>query len=472
MSDLMIPLLEQGHLYEQIYQYIKKEIIEGRLVTGEKLPSSRTLAMQLQIARSTVNLAYDQLLAEGYLESVPCKGYFVAALSEEYYQQLGEVEEKKEIEPEKEYGVSFSPFGIDLDSFPFSIWKKMHKEIMAEAGRNLLTLGHPQGEESLRKTLAQYLLASRGVKAKPEQILIGAGNDFLLLVLRLLLGRQSTIAFESPTYKKAYDMFLAGRMPIRIVEMDEAGMRVDKLQETEANIAYVMPSHQFPTGVVMPIGRRMELLKWASQREDRYIIEDDYDSEFRYKGKPIPALQGIDQADKVIYMGTFSKSIAPSLRISFLVMPQSLLKKYKNAVGSMSTTVSKMDQAILENFMTSGAFERHLNRMRKLYKGKHDLLLELLKDFSPWFQIKGENAGSHILLQATFPVEEGWLKSRAEAAGIKVYCLSEYWVEKEVTYPFPPTIILGYAGLSEDKMKEGIETLKKVWNLRGETHVI
>ena len=232
------------------------------------------------------------------------------------------------------------------------------------------------------------------MNCRTEQIIVGAGNDYLLMLLSVILGRGHKVAMENPTYISAYRCFAKLGYAMCTISMDEAGMRPAELEKSGADLAYIMPSHQFPMGMVMPMKRRMQLLAWASRENGRYLIEDDYDSEFRYKGRPIPALQGNDTEGKVIYLGTFSRAIAPSIRISYMVLPETLLPAYEENGRCFSATVSKTDQKILEEFMRSGAFERHLNRMRAQYKGKHDLLIRLLKEFGREYTVSGENAAS------------------------------------------------------------------------------
>ena len=445
MNELTIPidLSSKLHIYQQIYEYIRSEILEGRLIQGERLPSSRALATYLQISRSTVNLAYEQLMAEGYLESFRGKGYFVAKIETVLHLEKEKKQAFQEEMRESKYKYHFTPNGIDMSEFPYQTWRRITKEVLNSDRKELFALGHPQGDRNLRETIAQYLFAARGVICRAEQIVVGAGNDYLLILLQMLLKKDSILAFENPTYTKAYHIFENLGYETRLVGMDESGIKVEDLEECGANMAYVMPSHQFPTGIVMPVGRRNELLKWAYAKEGRYLIEDDYDSEFRYRGKPIPALQGMDHEGKVIYIGTFSKVIAPTIRVSYMVLPESLLEIYKERGRLISTTVSRIDQQILEEFIRCGAFERHLNRMRKIYKGKHDLLLEYLKPYQKMFKVKGDHAGSHILLSARQNVLEEELRRKAEEAGIKIYCLSDYILQCEMETNYPPTIILG-----------------------------
>ena len=464
-------------LYEQIYDHIKQEIRVGRLSVGERLPSTRSLAEYLQIARSTVDLAYEQLVSEGYIEARPYKGYFVCRVEELF--QFTEAEGKGQ-QPERRMPVShdvklaqngagkteadvlydFSPTKIDMSHFPFSVWKKITKNILSDSNAKLFSQGNSQGDMGLRETIAKYLHSSRGVNCRPEQIIIGAGNDYLLMLLEKIIGEKVRIAMENPTYLRAYKIFESFGWPITTVDMDEYGMQVSGLNKTDARLVYVMPSHQYPTGTVMPIGRRNELLKWAGKEQDRYLIEDDYDSEFRYKGKPIPSLQASDQRGKVIYIGTFSKSIAPAIRVSYMVLPEKLLRQYRERCHFYSTTVSRIDQKILDEFIRDGYFERYLNKMRKFYKDKHDLLMELLKPFGDQFEITGENAGLHLLLTAKNGASEENLIRKAAAEGVKVYGLSDSFIDKKAD---SSTVIIGYGGMSEENMRQGMERLRSAW---------
>ncbi|MGN0377320.1 MAG: PLP-dependent aminotransferase family protein [Suilimivivens sp.] len=469
-------------MYQQIYEYIRNEIREGKLQRNEKLPSTRSLAEYLQVARSTVDSAYSQLLAEGYILSKPCKGYFVCGVdelfdlsdagkekSQERTMPLQNCEEadhevKKGKADHGRIDFDFSPHAISMKYFPFATWKRITREILVDANSEMFALGDPKGDRELRTTISRYLHSARGVSCEPEQIIVGAGNDYLLMLLEKILGRHVPIAMENPTYRRAYRVFQSFAYEIKTVPMDENGIRVKELQRSGAKVAYVMPSHQYPTGVVMPIGRRLELLKWAEQEEDRFLIEDDYDSEFRYKGKPIPALQASDRSGKVIYIGTFSKSIAPAIRVGYMVLPMTLLKKYEENCGFYASTVSRIDQRILNEFIKDGYFERYLNKMRKIYREKHDFLMERLKTFEKGFAVSGENAGLHVLLTSKKGIPEEELLNAARRMGIKLYGLSDTLVEtagqkKEKS----GTILLGYGALSTEEIAQGIELLKKAW---------
>lgn len=451
-------------LYEQIYHFIKEEIQTGKILSGEKLPSTRALCRFLEVSRSTVELAYEQLLSEGYIESEPYRGYFVSELEGLYQLKVAKPLMSETVDQQKEkYQYDFSPNGVDLNSFPYNAWRKLSKESLVDDQAELFRLGHPQGEWGLRNAISNYLHQARGVNCTPEQIVVGAGNDYLLMLLSTVIGQNHKVALENPTYRQAYRLFENLSYDVCTVDMDEKGMQVSELAHSDADIAFVMPSHQYPLGIVMPIKRRMELLRWAEE-EDRYIIEDDYDSEFRYKGKPIPALQGYDNHEKVIYIGTFSKSIAPAIRMSYLVLPPKLLEIYRRKSSFLSSTVSRVDQLILQKFIEEGYYERHLNKTRALYKSRHDTLLNALRGMEPAVKISGENAGVHLLLTFQNGMKERELIEQGKRAGIKVYGLSEYYVT-----PRPEalaTILLGYANMREESIRKAVELLKEAWKFK------
>jgi len=468
MYDMTIELHADSDkcLYEQIYDYIKTEIKDGKLFAGERLPSTRSLAEYLQVARSTVEYAYEQLLSEGYIEARPYRGYFVCAMEELFrMEETGKSPAEEQKSPEKEqertvWEYNFSPHEIDMSGFPFGVWKKITRNILTDGNSELFARGEAQGDYDLRETISRYLHSSRGVNCRPEQIIVGAGNDYLLMLLEKILGRHVRIAMENPTYIRTFRIFQSFAYDIVTVDMDENGMRTDCLTEENVRAAYVMPSHQFPMGIVMPIGRRLELLKWAAGGTDRYLIEDDYDSEFRYYGKPIPALQASDKQGKVIYIGTFSKAIAPAIRVSFMVLPPALLERYRRDCSFYSCTVSRIDQRILNVFIRDGYFERHLNKMRKIYRAKQELLLHCLEAFKSSYTISGENTGLHLILTARGDVEEAELLRRAEKEGVKVYGLSESMVEESDR---KATVLIGFGGLSQEQIVEGMKRLQRAW---------
>lgn len=476
--ELIVPLNVQGDrpLYEQIYQYIKDEIRKGNIRPEKQLPSSRELAKSLKVSRSTTQLAYEQLVSEGYLEAVPRKGYFAASLDGIFppvaRSDAARTDQEKELSAgvkqenargqlfHEKFEVDFSPRGIDLEGFPYATWRKISRAVLKEEDRDLFLKGEPQGDLILREAIRDYLHAARGVNCDVSQIVIGAGNEYLLMLLSQLIGKDAVIAMENPTYRQAYRVLSGVGHRVLPVEIDKNGFCVKELAGQDVQAAYVMPSHQFPTGIVMPVRRRQELLSWAEEQPRRYLIEDDYDSEFRYKGKPIPALQGMDQNGRVIYMGTFSKAIAPAIRVGYMVLPETLLSVYLEKGRFYSSTVSRVDQRILASFIAGGYFERHLNRMREIYKGKHDVLLGELKPLEKRFEITGEFAGLHVLLKDREKEPERQLLEKAAEKKVRVYGLSGFYME-EAQAKETSTIVLGYAGLTEEEIRKGVNFLRE-----------
>lgn len=446
-------------VYTQIYKYIRKEIESGRLGCQDKLPSTRTLAQHLLVSRNTIDMAYGQLMDEGYIEAFPKRGYFVCDISTNLMPIDTSANKTAQDTPlAASWDFEFSPYGVDLENFPYGTWRKTMRDILYDdRNTQLFESGHCQGDLEFRQAIAAYLHQSRGVLCTPEQIIVGAGVDYLLLLLSQLLGPSTIFAMENPSYKQAWRILTHLHFNVIPIPLDKYGMDTKKLGQSAANVAYVTPSHHFPMGIVMPIGRRQELLAWASGHEDRYIIEDDYDSEFRYKGRPIPSLQGIDTRHKVIYLGTFSKAIAPSMRISYLVLPPKLLKIYWEHYSFYSNTVPRTEQKQMTEFIRQGHFERHLNRMRIIYKAKRDYILKALEPYHKIIKISGENSGLHLLIQFLDGRNEEKLLSLANAHKLRIFGLSEYFSVPEAALEESSTIILGYASLTSKELHLGIQ---------------
>lgn len=469
-------------LYVQIYQKIQQQILEGTLTAGSKLPSTRSLSTHLGVSRNTVDTAYYQLQAEGYIDAAPKSGFYVCDNRPEQRMRQtsfsrtspgdsstappmdSSIAPSPDKPAEKQHSPSapdchydFSPSAIDISHFPFSVWKKLSRQCLMEE-QELFLLGENAGDASLRQAICDYVRFSRQVQCEPEQIIVGAGVDFLLQMLSITFRQQglTEITMENPGYMQAAYIFRNNGLNLSAGSLDERGLTLSSLSP-ETQIAYVTPSHQYPLGIVMPFGRRKELLSWAGEAPDRYIIEDDHDSEFRYKGKPIPSLQGMDQQERVIYMGTFSKAITPAIRVGYLILPPSLLPSYQRICGHYSCTVSRLDQAILSRFLSEGYFEKHLNRMRKIYRRKHDLVLSCLQPLLEQYglRIRGENAGLHLVLElpSQGPSEEE-LIHRAAQAGIRLYGLRQHYLH-DIYQPIS-AVLLGYSNLSEEEIKKGI----------------
>ena len=338
---------------------------------------------------------------------------------------------------------------------PFSSWARLTKEAVYEHP-DLLQRGHPQGDLPLRVALADFLSQYRGVRCHPDQILLGAGADWLLSTLLQLLPEHRTVGLEDPGYPSAYDTVAhLGRTAVPI-PVDESGLEPDALEASGVGLAYVTPSHQFPMGMTMPAARRSRLLRWAAAAEGRWLIEDDYDSEFRHASRPIPAMQGLDTQGRVIYLGTFSRSIAPSIRVAYMILPLPLLERYRDRFPRAACTVSRFEQETLRRFIVGGLYGRHLRRAGSLYRKKCALLAEELSRI-PGARLSGQQAGLHFLL--TVPTyHEAELVARAAAQRVRVHPLSQYC---HTAAPTPSTLVLGYAGLSPNDIPRAAAALRQ-----------
>ena len=348
-------------IYLYLYECIKKDIERGVLPKNTKLPSKRMLAEHLKISVLTVENSYFLLQNEGYIYSAVRSGYFVSDI-EDLLIQPKKAEIIKKEQKTAQYFMDFCENITNLEHFPHSVWTKIIRKELTE-NSSLLKRPPSQGVYSLRKELSDYLYRYRGMTIMPEQIIIGAGTEYLYGLLIKILGKDSIYAVEDPGYSKISQIYNAESVETAFVELDEQGISIERLRKSKANVVHVSPSHHFPTGIVMPIKRRYELLNWANEIPNRYIIEDDYDSEFRYSGKIIPTMQGIDNGEKVVFINTFSKTISPGIRISYMVLPMHLISIFKQKLSFYSCTVSSIDQYVLATFIREGYFERHINRM-------------------------------------------------------------------------------------------------------------
>ena len=449
-------------LYVQIYQQIKQQIRSGTLPENFRLPSKRQLAAQMQISVNTVSAAYSQLVSEGFLAAKPQRGFFVCSLDELIQTEPTDEKQPQPLSARPSVLVDFSINDVARDKFPFQTWRKAMNKCFNEYDPDLLTSTPPQGDYQLRQAIARYLYQARGVSCTAEQIIIGAGNDNLLQMLSYILDSSCTIGMENPVYHQAKHFFQ--RMGHRVVPVpvDEHGMQVEPLEGRDNIAIYVTPSHQFPLGITMPVSRRIKLLNWTQEGSSRYIIEDDYDSEFRYNSRPVPALQSLDHNSRVIYLGTFSKSIAPSLRISYMVLPRPLLKQYLEQYLFFPSAVSRFEQAVLHEFITSGHFETHLNKMRKLYRTRGQDLAQALSIFDRQIQISGEGAGLYLTVQLKNGLTETEMCQRAEAYGVKVYPISPYF-SGDVPDEHQSKVLLGFGALNREQMQQGVNLLYQAW---------
>ncbi|MEH6935255.1 PLP-dependent aminotransferase family protein [Bacillus sp. JJ783] len=462
--DLTIPLQLESKIpiYLQIYEYMKREISQGSLPAGTRLPSHRNLAVQLNVSRITVESAYQQLLAEGYVESKPKRGIFVAEVDIDIIQKSENIASHKTKNTIEElYDYDCSQGLIDQTAFPITNWKRALHETLCQYEDKLFSKEDPQGEFVLREHISKYLYHARGVHSSPDQIIIGAGTQPLLWLLLQLLGSKKEYGIENPGFHRITAMIQSADLPIHPIPLDDKGIHISALRESGANVAYVTPSHQFPLGIIMPLSRRLELLKWANDCGG-YIIEDDYDGEFRYVGKPIPSLQGLDSKERVIYMGTFSKSFLPSLRMGYIVLPPHLLRAYKELGGMFKQTVSTLQQLAFATFIQKGDWERHINRIRTLYKRKHISLVKSVTDeMGAHIHILGEQSGLHIVLHVHNGMNEQELIHAAAKQRIKLYPLSTYdsiHNLREASF-----VLLGFGSIPEDCIETVVKLLKRVW---------
>ena len=448
-------------LYIQIYEKIKANILGGTLGKDERLPSKRAFAKNLGVSVITVENAYNQLLSEGYIYSVAKSGYFVSAIYAPFPSEKKEV--KNIISPvqSKTYKYDFASNGVRASNFPVSVWKRLLKEAF-ENPREVMLPSDAGGINELRTALCKHLKEYRNMSVSPEQIIIGAGTEYLYSLIIQLLGFDKTYATENPGYGKISDIYSANGVKCVYVDTDSSGMRTDKLIESQAQIAHLSPSHHFPTGTVMSISRRYEMLSWAGKDKDRYIIEDDYDSEFRFTGKPLPALQSIDSEGKVIYINTFTKSLSPAIRISYMVLPERLVEAFYSKLGFYSNTVSNFEQLTLAMFIERGYFEKHINRMRNYYKKIRNALLDEIKNspLSDKLSVLEEEAGLHFLVKVDTDISDTQLIKRAEKNSVKISCLSEYYRKNSRNAP-KHIVIINYSAIAKEDIAPAIKALDK-----------
>ena len=447
-------------LYMDIYGRISSDILSGNIAPGEKIPSKRQMQALLNVSQTTVETAYGALAAEGYIYSRAGSGYYACEIEKPAF-KAPLPDEITPDEPEPSFDISLSADDTDTSVFPYSAWAKITRETLCRDAR-LLKRGDPAGDMELRREICSYLSEIRGVSCVPGQITVGAGMEYVTGMILQLLPIDSAFALEDPGYKSVYKRLSLAGKTIYPVPVDESGLLVGSLSKTPADIVYVTPSHQFPTGVTMPVSRRASLLRWANEKEERYIIEDDYDSEFRYSAKTVPAMQGMDESRKVIYIGTFSRALAPSIRIAYAVLPPALLKKYKELSGDLSSTVSRFEQQTLAAFMDRGLYTRHLRRAGNLYRQKQDLFRSVLSK-TPGLRVSGAEAGLHFLVTVEGK-SESELKRAAEKEGIRVLGLSDFRCRKSAEDEKRGTLIIGFTGLSLEKIENCAETLRRVWS--------
>ena len=452
--------LKGESMYTHLYKCIKKDILAGTLKPTEKLPSKRMLAKNLGISLITVENAYAQLLVEGYIYSEPKRGYYVAKLQQQLLPKNQPQASKPIIVTKEQLTLSFAKSSVPPDTFPYNTWAHLLRNTLTSADEHALISDTAAGGVlPLREALAKHLYQFRGLSVSPEQIIIGSGTQTLYNLIVQLLGRSHVYALEDPGYPQLAAIYGTNDVFCRYLPMDEQGIQAEVLESSGADILHITPSHQFPTGITMPVSRRYELLHWASKKSSRYIIEDDYDCEFRLFGKPIPPLQSIDKSEKVIYINTFSKTLAPTFRISYMVLPPHLASLFYAKLGFYSCTVSNFEQFTLAKFIEGGYFERHINRMRTYYRNKRDNLLQYLASCpaSKALQVEGENSGLHFLLHLATEASDSQLRAAAATQGLQIKFLTDYYHHKLSDNSH--TLLMNYTGIEDTQLYPALDKL-------------
>lgn len=452
----------KGALYEHLYKFIRADIKNGVLRAGEKLPSKRSLAKNLGVSTITVESAYAQLMSEGYVYSLPKRGYYVAKI--DTMAQLPPTEKATDVvlpADSPSYVMDFSMNQTDPAQFPFATWKKLLRETIAENSHALMEKSPAGGVLELRQAIADHLHAFRGIEVHPDQIIVGAGTEYLYGLLIQLFGRDKVYCAENPGYPKVPKIYRAQGVECRFADMDDNGITVAGLRRVGADIAHIGPTHQFPTGITMPVSRRYELLAWASEDANRYIIEDDYDSEFRLQGKPIPALQGLDAGGKVVYLNTFAKSLSSTVRISYMVLPIALANRFYEQLGFYSCTVSNFEQFTLARFINEGYFEKHINRMRLYYARQRQAVLDAIAQsrLAGRCDIIEQDSGLHFILELHTHKSDAAIQACLAEHGLRLAALSEYYEQNrpKASHRF----LLSYCSLNTDTLLDALNTMER-----------
>lgn len=456
-------------LYLQIYSQIKKEILDGVLKERQVLTGSRSLAKTLNISRNTVDNAYSQLLAEGYIRSKKGIGHIVMKVPE-----IKVVERQKNLITTRTHMVKdinqhkvlfdLTNSSYTSDLFPKSLWKRYTLECLErlESEAKISSYQDKQGELYLRRNLLSYLERIRGVCCDESQIVITCGiQQSLDYICKMMPTDRSTILMEEPGFNKAVSVFANNGMIIQTVPVDDNGIIVSNLPVLQNVCAvYATPSHQFPTGATLPINRRYELLEWIKQN-DVYIIEDDFDSEQRYYSKPIPSLQSIDMNHRVIYLGTFSKALSPSIRMGYMILPPQLLKIYLDKFETYNSTVPLLNQYVIGRLIETGHYDRHIRRLNNVFRKRLELFLSEFADVKDKIKITSNGSGQYFLLEFSEKANQGEVIEKALEHGVKVYSTMQFWQEKAACPP--NTLFLGFSKINIEDIPDCVARLKAAW---------
>ena len=445
-------------IYEYLCGCLRRDIYAGRLAVGEKLPGRRSLAEHLGVSEITVNTAYMQLAAEGCLVSVPRRGMYVAARP--LAPGPDAPREARSAEAGPRWRLDLRSGRIEEALFPSSAWARLTRRVLSEEPRALVEGVPHEGLYALREAVSDYLRGYKGLDAPPERIIIGAGSEFLYLMLAQLFSGRS-FALEDPGYPKIRETYAACGIECLPVPLDAHGVSPAALAASGAGALHISPAHQYPSGLVTPMPRRQELLDWA-ERTGGYIVEDDYDSELGFTARPLPTLAGIDRAGRVLYMTTFSQTISPGLRVSCLVLPEALTGLWRERVGFYASAVPNLEQHVLARFIASGGYERHLSRLRKTLRERRAAVLEAFRSsaFAPRCEIAEPAAGLHFLMRADTPLTDAELKRRAGELGVRLALLSDFAFDERSAEPH--TLVINYAGLNGERLGAAVGLLERI----------
>ena len=453
-------------LYQQLYHYIKSSVLEGSILPLEKLPSLRSLSKSLGVSLTTIELAYNQLLVEGYIYSKPQSGYYVNQISA----GMGSVRKDEDggyretVSPGQTGPLSdFEKAGyFDMSCFDFIKWKKCVNQVLTEYPHLLLREGDPKGEKALRQEISKYVYQSRGVTCTPDQIVIGAGTQQIMGQLCTILIKMGTkhVTVEEPGYLPVRNIFRDRDFAITSVPVGKEGISISRLPANIRSAVYVSPSNQFPTGYVMPIGKRYELLDWA-MKNDSIIIEDDYDSELRYFGKPIPSLQGLDHNQRVVYLGSFSSTLFPSIKISYMILPPNMAAVFDTFRGDYTQTCSKTEQLTLAIYMSKGLYQTNIKKLRTLYSQKLQLALSVLNKWGAGLiRPINSSSGVNMLIGVKSGKTAAQLCAEARDLGIVTLPINAY---TETPEEATATLIFYYNQIPLEKIEGALQELISKW---------
>lgn len=440
---------------------IKRDILSRKINAGEKLPSKRNLAANLGISTITVERAYGQLVLEGYVQSIPKSGYFaIEKLPAPVKSGFSHFSSSPE-ESRPEFFADFASNSANPCDFPFDLWTKCIRKALSENRKELLTPSPAQGMYRLRAAISNHVREFRGLEASPENIVVGAGAEQLYAILAFLMGDRR-ICLENPGYDRALKIYAMSGKDICYANLDSSGISVGEIESLRCDAVHLSPGHQFPTGIVMPVSRRYEILAWAGKKDGRIVVEDDYDSEFRMQGRPLPALAGIDGEGKVVYLNTFSKSLSGTLRVAYMALPCALMQKYKASYSGLNCAVSVFEQTALAIFMESGAFGRHISRMRLRYRKKRDLLLKAISNshLAKDAVVSEKESGLHFTMSLPRLENDGDFLAAAERRGVRLKPLSSYYHAGRAA---GRSFMVNYSNIEEGKIEEAVHRLEEAW---------